>query len=686
MAVTVPGASGAVTISPGTGDVLNLAAQIGNLLATIQGGGSLSVTANTVSGAIPPVVTAVGDLHGSSSDYVIAVNNGSFSVSDDTTGRDGVQNISNGTVLTFSDGVGVLDPTGSVGDVARLYQGILGRTSNADGLQFWAGLVDNSHLSLTAVADAIAGSPEFTDHYGALPDKAFVEQIYQNTFGRLPDDAGLQFWEDSLTAGASRGSVAVAIAESAEAKQDSLATAGDNNNGEIYRLYETAFGRAPELGGMSFWSSVLASGATVEQVATAITGLTEFQTAYANMSASDFVAAMYRNALHRAPSADEAQAWVSALQAGTTQASLLVDFADSVESRQLTAGATHANWVFTPTAPRVPTTSELMLSGPGGLNTSVPGGYRYVVVNDAAADTLTASNAAIIANDVGGTFFVSGTSTVAATGGNNIVNATGNYALSFGDGDNLIIAAGSGTIATGAGASTIVAANTSGPGNVIDSNGDGDLINAVVGNNTINAAGSNDTITGGVGNLTVSVTGSHDLVVAGGASLLEFVGGGSAATVFGGTGGSTIFGGSSSNVTFGGQGSLNYSASEGSVTLNAATATGNVNASLGGAGGSSVTSGSGNDTLTVTTGAGADTLNAGAGNNQYHFIAGATGGATDFITDSAANIANDTFTFQNYTVASSSVDGTGLTVTLSDNTKLVFTNLNDINQLTPHIT
>jgi hypothetical protein len=662
MAVTVPGTSGAVTVSLGSGDVLNLAAQIGNLLATIQGAGNLSVTTDSLPGAIPSTATA-GVLHGSSGQYVIAGIGGSFSVTDDQSGRDGTQILASDGTLTFTDGVGMFDPTGAAEDIARLYQGLLGRSTDLNGLKFWTSLVDNSHVSLSDIADAIAASPEFVQLYGSLTDEQFIDQIYQNTFGRHVEAGGLQTWEASLAAGTSRGAVAMAIAESAEAKNDSLSTAGDNNNGEIYRLYETAFARAPEFGGLSFWSSVLASGATVQQVADGIAALPEFQTTYGAMTPADFVAAMYQNALGRVPSPAEAQAWVNALNSGTSKASLLVGFADSLESRERTAGATHANWVF---APAPSTTSELVLSGPGGMNTSVPGGYRYIVVNDATPDTLTASNAAIIANDVGGTFFVSGISTVAATGGNNTVNATGTYELSFGAGNNLVIAAGSGTIATGAGHSTVVAANTSGPGNVIDSNGTGDLINAVFGNNTVNAAGSSDTITGGVGNLTVSVTGSNDLVVAGGASLQEFVGVNTAATVIGGSGGSTIFGSSGSNVTFNGSGDLAYSASVGNVTLNAAAASGNVTATMSG----------GN--ATIIAGAGAETLNAGAGNNQYLFDIAHTGGATDFIKESAANIATDTFTFSHYSAAPVvGLTGTAVTLTLSDNTKIIFSNLTD---------
>ncbi len=162
--------------------------------------------------------------------------------------------------------------------------------------------------------------------------------------------------------------------------------------------------------------------------------------------------------------------------------------------------------------------TELALNGPGGRDTSIPGGYSYVGVADATPDTLSGTNVILVTNTISGTYNVSGTSSVAATGGDNTVNATGSYVLSFGAGNNQIIASGSGTIATDSGHSTVVAANTSGPGNVVDSKGIDDVINTLFGNNTVNATGNNSTIIGGLGALSVNVTADQDLILAGAGS------------------------------------------------------------------------------------------------------------------------------------------------------------------------
>jgi hypothetical protein len=580
-------------------------------------------------------------------------------------------------------------PVGTSGAIGQLYKGILDRPADAGGLQFWT----NSGLTLAAVADSLIASSEYAQRYGSLSNMAFVNQLYENMFSRPADASGLQFWVGQLAAGADRGSVAAEIANSSEAQTGFDVTPTANNNAEMYRLYQVAFGRAPDGAGEAYWTSLLANGWTVEQVAAALVQSAEFQTDNGALTPEQFIDRMYFNAFgyHSSEDPNGAAWWVNQMTAGgLTQAQVLVGFSDSAESVTKYGGSTN----------------ELVLAGPGGMSMTVPGSYSYVIQNDATADTLTASNAAIVTNTVGGTYFLSGNSTVAATGGNSTVNATGTYDLSFGAGNNLINVSGSGIISTGPnGASTVLASNTSGPGNVINLYGTGDVVDATYGSNMVNAAGTNSTISGGFGALSVSVGGADGQsgdVVQGGFGPLTFVGGTAGSTVFGssggstvtsgtnlvfnanglsnsvdGTGPSTIFGTSNTSVTFTGSNALTYSAASGNATLNATGTTASVTvASLGGA--ASVSTGAGNDSITV--GYGNETLNAGGGANNYFFTAGQTSGATDYINDSFANLVtagNDTFTFTNYTSNSQNWSATNgaATLTLADNTKIIFVNV-----------
>ena len=153
-------------------------------------------------------------------------------------------------------------------------------------------------------------------------------------------------WLGVLASGATRGDVLVGFSQSAEFEADTLSTGGDENNAEAYRLYVAALNRVPDANGEAYWSSQLANGASPTQVAQSFVGSAEFQQDYGGFSLIDFISAVYQNVLHRSPDPAGQNSWLSFLQQGGSQASMLVGFSDSIENRAQTAGATHANWVF----------------------------------------------------------------------------------------------------------------------------------------------------------------------------------------------------------------------------------------------------------------------------------------------------------------------------------------------------
>lgn len=78
--------------------------------------------------------------------------------------------------------------------------------------------------------------------------------------------------------------------------------------GEAYRLYQAAFHRAPDLGGLGFWIKALDLGYTLTQVADQFVISPEFVRTYgANLSDTEFVNQVYRNVLGREPDAGGAQ-------------------------------------------------------------------------------------------------------------------------------------------------------------------------------------------------------------------------------------------------------------------------------------------------------------------------------------------------------------------------------------------
>jgi hypothetical protein len=298
----------------------------------------------------PPPAVGPHDVKviGSHDQYVIAkTSDGQGYVQDTIAGRNGTQTIAGLQHILFSDGTGDFDPTGAAEDVTRLYLTAFNRFPDVAGLDNNTNSLTSGTVSLAALANGFAGSPEFIHTYGTLDNPGFVTNLYQNALHRPPDAPGVQTWLAYMANGASRGDVLTAFAESAENRINSLPIAGDVDDAEAYRLYQAALNRAPDATGLAFWSNALRNGATVTQLAEGFESSAEFLQKYGALSTTDFVTQLYRNALGRAPDASGEQNWVNAINNGMTRAQVLVGFSDSTENRVNTASATHDAWVFT---------------------------------------------------------------------------------------------------------------------------------------------------------------------------------------------------------------------------------------------------------------------------------------------------------------------------------------------------
>jgi len=109
---------------------------------------------------------------------------------------------------------------------------------------------------------------------------------------------------------------------------------GDGNGGDVYRLYQAAFNRAPDLPGLGFWIDAMDKGALLREVAASFVGSGEFLKLYgAEPTDLQLVTTMYRNILHRAPDQGGLDYWVGRMEDGMDKASLLASLSDSAENR-----------------------------------------------------------------------------------------------------------------------------------------------------------------------------------------------------------------------------------------------------------------------------------------------------------------------------------------------------------------
>lgn len=118
--------------------------------------------------------------------------------------------------------------------------------------------------------------------------------------------------------------------------------------GQAYRIYQAAFDRAPDQGGLGFWINAMEHGMTLNTVANAFIGSDEFVSKYgAAASNSDIVTMMYANVLHRAPDAQGLAHWMKLLDTQTlTLADVLTSFSESPENRVALAGIMEQGIVY----------------------------------------------------------------------------------------------------------------------------------------------------------------------------------------------------------------------------------------------------------------------------------------------------------------------------------------------------
>ncbi|WP_377704209.1 DUF4214 domain-containing protein [Pseudoduganella sp. UC29_71] len=121
------------------------------------------------------------------------------------------------------------------------------------------------------------------------------------------------------------------------------------NAGEVYRLYQAAFNRAPDLGGVGFWLKFMDGGMSLATVADFFLDSPEGVALYGSApSNTELLTRFYANTLHRAPDAEGMAFWTDLLERGMTPAQVLTGFSESPENVANVAAAIEHGITYTP--------------------------------------------------------------------------------------------------------------------------------------------------------------------------------------------------------------------------------------------------------------------------------------------------------------------------------------------------
>lgn len=133
--------------------------------------------------------------------------------------------------------------------VDALYVDLLGRRSDASGLQTWSSAIVQGRMSRHQVAKALAGTDEWTRHV--------VTGFYRDTLGRDPDPAGLAHWVGRIKGGMPVSEVAAAFYASPEYYRGYGKGAA---RPWVTDLYRKLLLREPDARGLEHWVGALADG------------------------------------------------------------------------------------------------------------------------------------------------------------------------------------------------------------------------------------------------------------------------------------------------------------------------------------------------------------------------------------------------------------------------------------------
>jgi hypothetical protein len=123
----------------------------------------------------------------------------------------------------------------------------------------------------------------------------------------------------------------------------------DGAAGQVYRLYQAAFNRTPDLAGLGFWVYARQTDATLAGIAQSFVSSAEFTALYGQApSHRQLVSTYYRNVLHRDGEQAGIDWWVAQMDNGGDAAGVLLGFADSAENKDSLAAGMQNGFDYIP--------------------------------------------------------------------------------------------------------------------------------------------------------------------------------------------------------------------------------------------------------------------------------------------------------------------------------------------------
>ncbi len=222
---------------------------------------------------------------------------------------------------------------------------------NNDGMSDYVFVNTDSNIRVTTLLGAVAGNVYLATNLGETLAGSSGNDTFRSGAGAQEMNGGAGI--DTLEISGSRANHTImrtgdAVQINSVSSIDTLvniervkfadaaiALDVNGNGGQAYRLYQAAFDRKPDIGGLGYWMGQLDQGKSLTDVAWGFTHSDEFANLYGrNVSNADFVARLYANVLDRLPDAGGFSGWTKALDSGAwSREQVLVGFSESPENQ-----------------------------------------------------------------------------------------------------------------------------------------------------------------------------------------------------------------------------------------------------------------------------------------------------------------------------------------------------------------
>lgn len=195
-----------------------------------------------------------------------------------------------------------------------LYRDLLQRSPAPAEISGWAPAMASGTMTRGQAVPLFLQSQE----YGGL----LIRQEYQALLGRLPEPSGQASWLQFLETGGDHEQLTAALA----ASDEYYGRHGNTPAGWLSGVFQDLLGRAPDAAGSAYWTGALQKGGSRAALSMIIENSTE---AHARQ-----VAAAYQHYLQRLPVTTELNWWVSMMDQGLHEATVIAQFASSEEYYQ----------------------------------------------------------------------------------------------------------------------------------------------------------------------------------------------------------------------------------------------------------------------------------------------------------------------------------------------------------------